>query len=118
MSDNLPQPLPGAPALRAHLKALERGVAEARSHRLGVDPVPSRAVSQVGVTANGNGASHGISGGIAARRPTPSPYTLLKPNPTAASANSSADGKPRAARAKSTNGFGEFFDSIDKRATG
>lgn len=109
MSDNLPQPLPGAPALRAHLKALERGVADARSQRLGVPPAPKAPGS------NGSSASMygGTIGGAHAARPPQSPYSMPKPNPTTASSN--ASGKPRAARAKSANDFGAFFDSIEKR---
>jgi hypothetical protein len=113
MSDtNLPQPLPGAPALRAHLKALERGVADARTQRLGVDINASRTTAP----ATMHGTIGGMIGTSAPQRSTASPYAMPKPSNTAASASSSASSKPRAARAKRAGDFGAFFDSIEKRA--
>lgn len=112
MSENLPQPLPGAPALRAHLKALERGVADARSQRLGVPP-PNRAVP------SSNGIRPGMYGGTIGGTPAPraqasTSYTMPKPANPAAAPTRVSD-KPRAARAKSANDFGAFFDKIEKR---
>ncbi len=108
---NLPQPLPGAPALRAHLKALERGVADARTQRLGVH-TPSAHMPKPGSNTNAFG---GMIGGTATPRANASPYSISKPNTPASKASSSANGKPRA-RAKSSGDFGAFFDSIEKRA--
>jgi hypothetical protein len=109
---NLPQPLPGAPALRAHLKALERGVAEARTQRLG-DHAPTAHHPKPGLNTNAFG---GMIGGTPTPRANTSPYLISKNNTPVSKASSSANGKPRAARAKSSGDFGAFFDSIEKRA--
>lgn len=121
MSDrNLPQPLPGIHALRMHLKALERGVANARSERLGVDhpgAAGSAPASTAGTTMIGSTGSH-----VGAKRPDASPYNGLSSKPAgtpgAATNSARASGKPRAARAKSASDFSAFFDSIDKRTVG
>lgn len=109
MPDNLPQPLPGATALRSHLKALERGVADARNQRLGTPPAAAKPAGSLGSPS----MFTGTIGAHPAQRSPGSPYAMPKPNPTTASAN--ASGKPRAARAKSANDFGAFFERIEKR---
>jgi hypothetical protein len=112
MSNELPQPHHGAQALRAHLKALERGVAEARTQRLGV-AAPPRTAGSVGPS----GAMAGVIGAAPAVRAPGAAYgTMSAPKPAAPSPPSAASsGKPRAARAKSAGDFGAFFDSIQKR---
>lgn len=108
MSDNLPQPLPGAPALRAHLKALERGVADARSHRLGVPPPVKGGATHTSKP----GMLGGVIGTPHAARQQASQYAMPRPSPAP---TGNASGKPRAARAKTASDFGAFFDSIEKR---
>ncbi len=113
MSDHLPNPLPGAPALRAHLKALERGVHDARNRRLGTDSTPTRAAG----TGYGSTTTTGSPAASQPLRAPASSYPMPKAHPAPTAASSRADGKPRAARAaKSANDFGAFFDNIAKRA--
>lgn len=112
MSHNLPQPHPAANALRAHLRALERGVADARTQRLGAAS-PPRSIGH----ANQGSALAGVIGATPAARPPSATYGAMTPQkPSVPSAPQAAsNGKPRAARAKSAGDFGAFFDSIQKR---
>ena len=92
MSDQLPKPLSSIVALRAHLKLLERGVSDARTRRVGPEPVPVPVMAPRREQAP------------PAQRQVP---FQLPPR--------QASDKPKA-RAKSASDFSSFFGSIDKRA--
>ena len=80
----------GLAALRAHLKLLERGVNQARTARVGPEPVPAAIPVQAARPA-----------------PRPAPASFQMPRSTTGS-----DGKPKA-KAKSGVDFGSIFGNAD-----